>query len=222
MGFFLFLSILFHPAYSEFEEYREFPEYVEQFDTFLGESLIGSKEWKPYLLEKDPQLPAEKVDEKAKQVFARYARRGSAVIDYISKYGGDALELSKQVGAEGKVFALAKEPEKLRALFWNLLRAHVHNAKVYHASEPIENWNGETISMIRIDAHGREDQILNSAGAIIKRCRPVLLINMLGGLSMESTDPYLKHELDRRLEEIEGWGYTQQTLEGSWVLFTAS
>ncbi|MDN3505953.1 MAG: hypothetical protein P0S96_01840 [Simkaniaceae bacterium] len=214
----MFLSTLFHPELKEFEEYDEFPVFEENFESFLGESLIGSEEWKRYLTEEDPQVEAEPISKKGRDLFKLYARQGSVVIDFVTGYGGDALLFSRLVGPDGKVLALASDPDKLRALFWNLVRSHVQNTKVYHTSERLDDLDLEDVSMLLVDAKGKEDIMLEGAKKTIQRCKPALLVHMLGGLSVENGDRYIKQEFEERFQQMRNWGYTTQHVEGAWYL----
>ena len=213
-----FLASLFHPQHKEFEEYQECPAFEAIYESFLGENLISSKEWKSYLIEEDPYQEAEDIGEEARKLFKRYAKKGSVVIDFVSKYGGDALLFSHLVGVDGKVLAFVSDPDKLRALFWNLVRAHIQNTRIYHSSENLDALGLEDVSMIRIDAKGKEDVVLEKAKETIQRCRPALLIHMLGGISLELGDRYIKQEFESRLHQLQKWGYTTQHVEGMWYL----
>jgi len=213
-----FLTTLFHPEHQEFQEYQEFPAFEAIFESFLGENLIGSREWKQYLIEKDPCIEAEAVSDRFSSLFKQYAKKRSQVVDYLSGYGGDALLFSRLVGVDGKVLAFSSESEKLRGLFWNLVRAHVQNTKIYHSGEDLDAMDLEDVSMIRIDARGKEDVVLERAKKTIQRCKPVLLVNMLGGIAIENGDRYIKKELESRLGKIKRLGYTTQLVEGAWYL----
>ena len=76
----------------------------------------------------------------------------------------------------------------------------------------------EDVSLIRIDANGRENLILKGAEKTIQRCKPVLILNMLGGIAIERGDRFIKQEMDRRISDIRKMGYNLQRIEGSWYL----
>ncbi|NGX46948.1 MAG: hypothetical protein K1000chlam3_00315 [Chlamydiae bacterium] len=216
----LLLSALLPTLDSEFEEWEEFQTIEETYEEFIGESLIGSKEWAEYLQELDPHIDPEPIDPNWNILFERYIKKKSVVIDYGAKSGGQTLAFAHLVGGDGKVLAFEPKPELFRGLFWNLVRNNVQNARIVcpEAEEQIDLLELENVSLIRIDANGRENLILKGAEKTIQRCKPVLMLNMLGGIAIERSDRFIKQEMDRRVSEIRKMGYNLQRIGDSWYL----
>lgn len=208
------------PLEPDFKELEEFIVLEETYDQFVGEHLIGSKEWIPFVLNKNPRNKPERVEHDFQILFERYAKAGSTVLDYGAGCGGSTLLLSRFVGVDGKVLAFEPNQERFRALFWNLLNSNVQQANIFYPEKEkdLDDYEFENLSLIRIDAGGREDLILEGAEKTIRQYKPVLLLNILGGVSLERSDRFLKREFDRRMEMIRKLGYTSQRINDTWYL----
>ncbi|NGX59483.1 MAG: hypothetical protein KR126chlam3_00635 [Chlamydiae bacterium] len=215
-----FLTGQIVPIDGEFEEWDEFEVIEDSYENFIGESLIGSTEWTDYLQELDPHLDAEPIESDLHILFQRYIKKGSVAVDYGAGCGGRALAFAPLVGTDGRVIALECEPELFRGLFWNLVRGKVQNAKIYCCIEDdrIDSLELENVSMLRIDAKGREDCILKGAVKTIRKYKPVLMINLLGGIVIEQSDRFIKQEFECRMGEIQKMGYRLQRIQDSWYL----
>lgn len=220
LGMLLFLSAQLPPIEEDFEEWKEFEVVEETYENFVGESLIGSKEWTEYLEEMDPHFDAESIDSDWHILYERYIKKGSVAIDFGAGCGGRVLAFAPLVGGDGAIVAFESEPKLFRGLFWNLIRGKIQNAKIYCCIEDdrIDLLELENVSLLRIDAQGKEDCILKGAAKTIRRCKPVLMINLLGGIVIERSDRFIKEEFDRRMGEIQKMGYKTQRIHDSWYL----
>lgn len=216
------IFFLFPALFSQFEEWDEFSEEYTTFDTYVGESLVGSTERAAFLLEKDPHIPPNDLANEWKMLFSKYVKAGDTVLDYGARVGEFAIPLSKLVGSDGSVVAIESDLPLFRGLFWNLVRGHRKNVKIFSLglNQPIDDLELPKISLMRIDANGREDLFLRGAEETLKRFKPTLLIRILGEIDVERADRYIQEEYERRLEGIHELGYDTQQLFGSWYLGT--
>lgn len=216
----LFLTADFPPLLQEFPPLTEFQVLEETYDTFVGESLIGSKEWSQFLLEEDPRIDPEVLEPNWGNLLTRFVKKGTTVIDYGAKAGGRTLLFSEAVGTEGKVIAFESHPEYYRALFWNLLREKVTQTKIFcpQKIEKIEDFQLENVSLMVIDAMGKEDVVLQKSIHLINQNKPTLILNILGGIPLERGDRFIHKEFERRIAEIQKLGYTTQKIRDTWYL----
>lgn len=205
--------IVLATALIEFEEYHEHEEYEEYKEEIapVEEKSALPINWHDL----DPSLAA---------VFERLVVNGSVVIDYGAQTGATTLVLSQLVGPSGKVIAF--EPD---AYYFNILsrimdEKGVLNAELYrHGQEKEEDFlsfQSENISLIKIAADGKEDVVLDKAALLIRSLRPVLIIDMLGGIPIEMADKYVKKEFYDRMEQIKKLGYVVQRINASYYLAT--
>jgi len=216
------IIFLFPALFSQFEEWDEFSEEYTTFDTYIGESLVGSTERAAFLLEKDPHIPPSELANDWKMLLSKHVKAGDTVLDYGARAGDFALPLSKMVGSDGNVVAIEPDLPLFRGLFWNLVRAHRKNVKIFSLAlnQPIDDLELPKISLMRVDANGREDLFLRGAEETLRRFKPTLLIRILGEINIERADRYIQEEYVRRLEGIHELGYDTQQLFGSWYLGT--
>lgn len=210
----------FPPLAQEFEPIKEYRILKETYETFIGEDLIGSKDWSDFLLREDPQIPPEILDPNWEGLLLRLIKEGSTVIDYGARAGGRSLLFSQAVGIEGQVIAFEPNCEYFRALFWNLVHARIRQAKIYCPKEiePIDTYKLENVSLIIIDAMGKEDMVLAKAVHTIHKNKPALILNILGGIPLERGDRFIHREFERRIAEIQKLGYTTQKINDRWYL----
>jgi predicted O-methyltransferase YrrM len=156
-------------------------------------------------------------------LYEEYVKEGSCVIDFGAKNGMRTLVLSQLVGERGKVIAFESRPQLFKEMYWNMLAARVSNVELYcvpfwEKEQQLDAFYFENVSLLRIDASGREDIFLKGAIGTILKCRPVLIVNLLGGIPVEKVDYYVEQELTRRLETLHKMGYTTERLEKSLYL----
>lgn len=216
------IILLFSALISQFEEWDEFSQDATTFDSYVGESLVGSTERAAFLLERDPHIPASDLANEWKMLLSKHVKAGDTVLDYGARVGDFAIPLSKLVGNDGNVVAIESDLPLFRGLFWNLVRAHRKNVKIFSMglNQPIDDLDLPKISLMRIDAKGREDLFLRGAEETLERFKPTLLIRILGEINVEKADRYIQEEYERRLEGIHELGYDTQQLFGSWYLGT--
>ncbi len=214
------IIFLFPALFSQFEEWDEFLDESPTFDSYIGESLVGSKERATFLLERDPHIPASELANEWKMLLSKHVKVGDTVLDYGARAGDFAIPISKMVGNDGEVVAIESDLPLFRGLFWNLVRAHRKNVKIFSMglNQPIDDLDLSKVSLMRIDANGREDLFLRGAELTLKKFKPTLLIRILGEINVERADRYIQEEYERRLEEIHELGYDTQQLFGSWYL----
>lgn len=157
------------------------------------------------------------------ELLERVVKPGSCVVNVGAKEGISTLALSSLVGPEGEVHSFNFSPEVFRAQYWNLVHNGVSNAKLYcnilqEGGKTLDALELKNVSLLIIDAHGREDLFLKGAGATIRRERPVIILNMLGGISLEQTDLYVREKFHKRMENIRKYDYTMQRISSSYYL----
>lgn len=212
----------------DFPEWEgEFDDYDEGFEEVMGIvtpglNLIAEQENRAALIafvqeEVDVEyVPNPILESTLRPLIAS----GATVVDYGM---GLAPFLSECVGKEGRVFSFEKEPEIFRQRYWQLVRQAAANVSLYclilaEKERTLDAHSFENISLLCIDAGGREPLFLKGAETTILSQKPILLLNMIGGISVEQGDRYIKEELMRRLSEIQKMGYETQRISGSLYL----
>jgi len=235
----IFKSIFFSLPFflAEIPLLDEFEEYEEQFVDLFSDELIAHQENRKDLMNYIHQFSEDEChivetmdawfysqeddfledDPKINALLKRYVKEGSIAIDYGADIGMRSVCLSRLVGCKGSVFAFEPNPERFRKLFWNLKLNHVQNAQLFckvlgEKEKALDSLNLENVSFIRINAKGREDVFLKGAGRTIQKNKPILIINVIGGIPVDRTDKFLRKELQERLEKIHKMGYTTQRI----------
>lgn len=140
----------------------------------------------------------------------QYVREGSTVIDAGANIGDHTVEYSQWVGANGRVFAIEPNPEAFDCLLYNTrsmrnvtlinrgvsyLNArcgftHLDNAGASYCVDDdsgiietitIDSLNLNDVSLLKADIEGYEERMLCGASETIRRCRPVLLLEVNDG-----------------------------------------
>lgn len=86
----------------------------------------------------------------------------------------------------------------------------------YVTQLPLDAIDLTNVSLIKIDVEGLELDVLKGALNTIRKNRPVLLIEILGGLLPEKGTDKEKQELSERIQFIEGLGYRVKRLNNHW------
>lgn len=72
----------------------------------------------------------------------------------------------------------------------------------------LDSFKFENISLIKIDVEGLENQVLMGAYETIKRCKPVMIIEILGGTPIENADDHNRNYILHTIHHIETLGYS--------------
>lgn len=237
----LLITLYLHAEFIEYEEFEEFDEFVsidehlveDEFvviiTPFPKEDLIAAQENRDDLIalvhtfsEKDYDVVKTdggyffvREDEKVQECpeLKEYVKKGGTAIDYGAGNGVWTVALADLVGHEGKVIAFESHPELFKEMFWNLVLNHVQNAKVFSNKTSLDALNLDNVALIRINARGHEDDFLKGASKTIQNQKPILIINMLGGIPLEWADRYIREEYDSRIDQIHQMGYTTRQIE---------
>ena len=189
------------------ERQAQLEEYMEEFQEEQYE-CIETAQFRLLLRQGEPY----REDEEIKILLKRHIREGSTYVEYGARNGAYALEALPFLGLSGGLVFLESDPERFRELFWNLRINHVSNAALYCFSldtgeKKLDDLNLSDVSLIRIEANGREDVILRGAEKTIQANRPVLILNMMGGIPLGFTDRFVKQEYEDRIEYLSQLGY---------------
>lgn len=220
------LSILLGAVFVEFPPWEEFEPYEECFGTAgtncSGSQMIAEQENRQWLVAQvEPELQVEyQGSPTVERLLKQLIIPGTSVVDYGM---GIAASLSECVGGEGMVHSVEKDFTAFHERYWQLARLGVANVLLYCASckkddRLLDARAFGDVSVVCIDAQGKENGILTEAAALIAEQRPALLINMVGGIALEEGDKYVKKELRRRLDAIETQGYHVRRVEGALYL----
>lgn len=216
----LFLFVDLPPVYQEFEEVQFFSELEENYDRFVGESLLGSIELTDYLFENNLPFRPEPIPLDFQLVLQKYAKPSSTIIDYGAGNGVRTLFLARLVGPDGHVLSFEKNRERFRSLFWNLRNKNLQFARIFcpQKGDFIDQYDVENVSLMILDAKGQELNILRGARETIHRWKPTLLLNLFDGVSLERGEHYLVKEFNRRRQELSKLGYTMERFQDNWYL----
>lgn len=72
----------------------------------------------------------------------------------------------------------------------------------------LDEFGFERVSVLKIDVEGHEDAVLDGAVATIRRNRPVILIEIMGGNLLESASPEVRDRIRGTWKRLEALGYT--------------
>jgi hypothetical protein len=80
---------------------------------------------------------------------------------------------------------------------------------------PLDSFGFRNLSFIKIDVEGFEDEVLEGARLTIARNRPVILIEIQGGHSLETAPPEIRAKIDGTRARLTGMGYKVERLKGA-------
>jgi len=148
----------------------------------------------------------------------KYLKKGGTAIDYGAGNGLWTVAMSEWVGPQGKVIAFEDKQDLFKEMFWNLILNHIQNAQMFcttleEKEKTLDNMGLDNVSLIRINAEGREDLFLKGAAKTIQEQKPVLIINMLGGIPPVWFDRYIKESYEQRFKLIHAMGYRTEKME---------
>lgn len=157
------------------------------------------------------------------RILATYVVPGSTVVDYGAKIGSSTLLLAQLVGVTGNVLAFEPSFKQFRDLFWNMVLNGVQNVQLYctelgERNNSLDALELDQISLIKIDAQGHEDTFLKGAFNTIREHKPVLIIQMVGGIALQRADKYVRQEFHNRLQKLEEMGYSTQQITQNYYL----
>ncbi len=72
----------------------------------------------------------------------------------------------------------------------------------------LDSLNLNNISFMKIDVEGNEEEVIAGARETILRNKPVMVVEIMGGIFYETATPAQKEEIHRRAEKIKELGYT--------------
>jgi len=155
-------------------------------------------------------------------ILEEFVTPETTVVDYGAGIGLNTLTLSQLVGNWGNVVAIESCQVHFRQLFWNMVLNGVQNVSLMcgqlNELQTLDALQLKDVSLIKVDAKGHEDLFLLGARKTIAENRPVLLINILGGIPLDRTDKFIKHEYHQRLEKLKGMGYTTRVIIDTFIL----
>ena len=77
---------------------------------------------------------------------------------------------------------------------------------------PLDSLRLNNVSLIKIDVEGMEDLVLAGALQTILTNKPVILIEIVGGIPFENANDSIKNQIRATLEKLESLGYTTQRI----------
>jgi len=205
----------------EFDKYEEsFGDPIDREDEIYFPEIIAEQENRAALLDyvenhevETPYIPDFEIEE----LLAPLIDQESTVVDYGM---GLAYFLSKQAG---KVYAFERDPQVFSERYWQLTRDRAQNVLLYctilqEMDRTLDEYEIRDVSLICVHCGGREDLFLKGANFTIEKYKPALLIHLIGGLTFEQGDRFVKEEFDRRIEEIAKKGYSVRRIRGDLYL----
>ena len=81
---------------------------------------------------------------------------------------------------------------------------------------PLDDLKLTNVSLIKIDVEGMEIEVLEGAKNTILENKPVILVEIYGGVLPETGTPEQKAEIEKRVKYVEGLGYKVTRLLNFW------
>ncbi|MCY3818777.1 MAG: FkbM family methyltransferase [Gammaproteobacteria bacterium] len=78
----------------------------------------------------------------------------------------------------------------------------------------LDGFGFERVSVLKIDVEGHEDEVLDGAVDTIRRNRPVVLIEIMGGNIYETASPEVRERIRGTWNRLEALGYTVTPVRG--------
>lgn len=119
--------------------------------------------------------------------------------------------IAEKIGKKGRVYVYESNPDSFRRSYWELSNLLATQAYLYFLDHEADGTlvikPEEKIKLVSISAGGREKQAFESLKDLIKRDRPAILVEIIGGISLEQADEHVKREYKERRKAIEQMGY---------------
>ena len=71
----------------------------------------------------------------------------------------------------------------------------------------IDSLELQDVSLLKIDVEEMEDQVLAGAEETILACRPVIIIEIMGGNNYGTATPDVRERINHTIETLESWDY---------------
>lgn len=200
------------PLFAHFEEYE--PQFEEVGSEFLDYDLVYAyphiQDSSRHIYYKTEEMLQRAFDKKLEPYFRKYVKPSSTVIEVGAQIGVQTLLLSDLVGPHGKVFAIESDADLFEFLHLNVRHNLASNVTISRGSNmfSLDALGLKNVSLIRIFVSGRENLCLEGAYQIIQKCKPVILITLLGGIPANYVDKYQHKELERRIDKLKQIGYS--------------
>lgn len=197
--------------------------YVDDEKDMIKSSIVRNLVWDRHLLE----------------LFPKYVKPGTTVIDAGAHIGVHTIPLSRLVGKGGRVYAFEPQRKIHRELVFNLRLNEIdnvvplryalgHTTGITEMDPPVAGNEGATavgrggdrvemrtldsfglhnVSLIKIDVEHLEDYVLEGAQLTISRYRPVILIEIMGGIFYDRATPEQRARIDGTVNRLKAMGY---------------
>lgn len=83
----------------------------------------------------------------------------------------------------------------------------------------IDSLQLENIGFMKVDVEGHEMSCLEGARETIRRCRPTMVVEIMGGSDVRTAPPPIAAEIRRRVEFVCGLGYSSEQISEHDYLF---
>lgn len=87
------------------------------------------------------------------------------------------------------------------------------------AIQTLDSLNLSNVSFIKIDVEGHENQVIKGAEQTIKQSKPVMIVEILGGIPYDNANTEQKEYILNTIKYIERLGYTSSLISYSDYLF---
>lgn len=88
-------------------------------------------------------------------------------------------------------------------------------SKTMVSIKTLDSFNYNNISVIKIDVEGLENEVLKGAYHTIQRCKPVMIVEILGGVVIESATPQQKQYIHDTIRHITSLDYSVERISFS-------
>ncbi len=72
----------------------------------------------------------------------------------------------------------------------------------------LDSFGFERVSLVKIDVEGLEDDVLAGAAQTIRRNRPTMVVEIMGGHDYQTAGPEVRDRIDATRARIEAFGYS--------------
>ena len=89
------------------------------------------------------------------------------------------------------------------------------DSKTMVTIKTLDSFHYDNISVIKIDVEGLENEVLKGAYQTIQRCKPVMIVEILGGVVIESATPEQGQYIRDTIRHIESLNYSVERISFS-------